>query len=279
MNIIITGEKIQQNCDYYIGDSRNLHLNPLIKNDSDKWINIDNHNLDDIKNLRINKLFCYNDMLKNHYFGKLKNILKNISYVFELYFHNGDEGFYKHHLILFDIKNLKNIYAQNLNTSLIVNLHVLPIGIANSQWKHGDLNTLVEIINSSNEKQNEIYFNFNIGTNVKKRQLCYDTFIDKIDFIKSKNSQNEYLKCLSSHKYCICPEGNGLDTHRFWECLYLKVIPICLKNVITEYYSNYLPIILLDNWSDIDIKNIRNIKQKTNSWENYDIVLNINNYI
>lgn len=276
---IITGEKIQQKCDYYIGDSRNLHLNPLIRNDHDKWINIDNHNLDDIKKLRITKLFCYNDMLNNHYFERLKIILKNISYTFDLYFHNGDVGFYQNHLVLFDIKNLKNIYAQNLNTSLIENLHVLPIGIANSHWKHGDLNMLTEIINSNNEQKNEIYFNFNIRTNVKKRQLCYDTFIDKIDFIKSKNSQKEYLKCLSSHKYCICPEGNGLDTHRFWECLYLKVIPICLKNVITEYYSNYVPIILLDNWSDIDIKNIRNVKQKINSWENYDIVLNINNYI
>jgi len=24
----------------------------------------------------------------------------------------------------------------------------------------------------------------------------------------------------------ICPRGNGIDTHRFWECLYRGVVPI-----------------------------------------------------
>ena len=60
-------------------------------------------------------------------------------------------------------------------------------------------------------------------TNRDKRQEVFN-------IISSKNIQNipnmdyhNYLKILSSYKFAICPEGNGIDTHRFWECLYLHI--------------------------------------------------------
>jgi hypothetical protein len=28
------------------------------------------------------------------------------------------------------------------------------------------------------------------------------------------------------YKYVICPRGNGIDTHRVWEALYLGVVPV-----------------------------------------------------
>ena len=275
---IITGEKIQKKCDYYLGDIRQLKNNSYLDNNNDKWIILDNYNLNDIKKLKMNKLFCYTDVLI-HKTDELINILKNISCYFDLYFHNSDYSFNKEHLKLFEIDKIKKIYTQNLNTSLVSNLYVLPIGIANSRWRHGNLNLLTEIIEENNEKSSNFFFNFKIATNRKKRQLCYDEFKDKINYVSSTNNQVDYLRNLSRHKYCICPEGNGLDTHRFWECLYLKVIPICLKNVITEYYSNYVPIILLDNWHDLDIENIDNVKTKVDTWEGYDSILNINYYI
>jgi len=141
-------------------------------------------------------------------------------------------------------------------------------------WRHGNLNIWNQILknNSSWEnKTNYIYFNFNISTNSSKRKLCYD-------IITSKNIPNipntdyfNYLKIISSYKFAICPEGNGLDTHRFWECLYLKVIPICLKNHITEYYSKNFPIVLLDNWNDIDENMLHSFYNNAN-WNNYDML-------
>ena len=101
--------------------------------------------------------------------------------------------------------------------------------------------------------------------------------------IKSKNIPNipnmdymNYLKILLSYKFAICPEGNGIDTHRFWECLYLKVIPICLKNHVTKYYSKLFPILLLDDWNNIDENNLQLFYNNAN-WSNYDI-LDLNNY-
>ena len=140
-------------------------------------------------------------------------------------------------------------------------------------WRHGNLNIWKQILetNSLVNKPKSIYFNFNINTNTVKRKKCYD-------IITSKNIPNlpntdylNYLTILSSYKFAICPEGNGLDTHRFWECLYLKVIPICLKNHITEYYSKTFPIVLLDDWNDLNIEKTDEIFKSIN-WENYDML-------
>ena len=91
-----------------------------------------------------------------------------------------------------------------------------------------------------------------------------------------------YLYLLSSYKFAICPEGNGLDTHRFWECLYLKTIPICLKNPITKYYSKLFPIYLLDDWNDLDLNKLNHFyNDSLKKWEgnNYRDNLNFNYFI
>ena len=84
---------------------------------------------------------------------------------------------------------------------------------------------------------------------------------------------------LSSYKFAICPEGNGLDTHRFWECLYVKTMPICLKNPITVYYKQFFPIYLLDDWNDLDLNTLDKFYNE-NRWnnENMNKILNFENF-
>ena len=46
----------------------------------------------------------------------------------------------------------------------------------------------------------------------------------------------------------VCPAGNGVDTHRLWEVLYSKRVPITIKVGDYKIYEMYekLPIIVLD---------------------------------
>ena len=124
-------------------------------------------------------------------------------------------------------------------------------------WGHGNLIIWDIILNdanlSINNKPNNIYMNFTINTNFIKRQECLNIMLTyNIPNVPNTDYYN-YLKLLSTYKFAICPEGNGIDTHRFWECLYLKTIPICLKNTVTLYYSKLFPIILLDTWNDLNL--------------------------
>ena len=138
--------------------------------------------------------------------------------------------------------NIKKWYGQNAvlrHPKLIC----IPIGIGNSN----NLNPFLErTIKMNNCKDNLIYINFNVETN-KNRERIMDIFINKRFEIQREKSYEEYLKELSTYKFCICPAGNGIDTHRVWECLYLNVIPIVKKSPVFQKMLD-LPILMIDDW-------------------------------
>ena len=60
----------------------------------------------------------------------------------------------------------------------------------------------------------------------------------------------EYITDLAKHKFCISPNGNGIDCHRTWECLYLGVIPIVVKSKPMNYFTD-LPILFVNDYDNI----------------------------
>ena len=63
---------------------------------------------------------------------------------------------------------------------------------------------------------------------------------------------------MSEYKFCICPIGNGLDTHRLWEALYLKCVPIVINDDFINVIKNNtnLPLFILNSWDDLDVNNL-----------------------
>ena len=260
---IITGEKIQILCDEYFGTERNFNFNMNIKKQTEKCINI-NKLIKPYNNKRI--IFFYPICLKEKYLRNLKN-------PFILITHNSDKNIIEEkHNYLLSIANIIKIYSQNC-TIIHTKVEQIPIGIANSTWKHGNLKQLVDIINKQNKKENDFFFNFSIKTNEFKRKRCKKIIEKKGIFFLRKENQNKYLQTLSTYKYCICPQGNGLDTHRFWECLYLDVIPIIIKNKMVEKFSEKFPVVLLNKWKDFDkeklLKKYINIKKLRPNYKKY----------
>ena len=48
-----------------------------------------------------------------------------------------------------------------------------------------------------------------------------------------------YLDSLIRYKYVLCPEGNGIDTHRFWETIYAGSIPVSKKHITgAEFFDH-----------------------------------------
>jgi len=246
---VISGEKIQLMCDYFIGSKEDINYNPVIYSEVIKhpwkWIDLFDKKLIEIKSKSILKIFCYTWIPGNH-LDLLKNILLQINEPFLLYFHNSDGNFLKEHYTVLNIPNCKQIYSQNNTVSEVI---TLPIGQANSQWKHGDEKLLLKSMNSKIEKTNNIFLNFTITTPL--RIDCKNILLKKgIPWIENKE-YSDYLNTLASYHYCICVEGNGLDTHRFWECLYLRVIPICVKNEWTDRNKGEYPMIVLNDWNEL----------------------------
>ena len=127
-------------------------------------------------------------------------------------------------------------------------------------------------MNKNIPKTNNIFLNFTITAPV--RINCKKILSEFITWIENKE-YGDYLNTLASYRYCICVEGNGLDTHRFWECLYLKVIPICLKNQWTERNYKKFPMIFLNDWNELKNYNFSE-NEILNFSENE--ILNLNTY-
>lgn len=125
-------------------------------------------------------------------------------------------------------------------------LHALPLGIANPRWSHGDGAKLLRVQAERLDKQSLFEASYDISTYPPARGYCRDrTGIEpaaRLDF-------EEYLRSLARSYFCIAPRGNGIDTHRVWEALYLRTIPIVTRSVVTEQHAG-LPLIVLDDWAD-----------------------------
>jgi hypothetical protein len=51
--------------------------------------------------------------------------------------------------------------------------------------------------------------------------------------------------------------GNGVDTHRFWECILLGVIPVVENNILINKLKPFYKMVILDSWDDFDINDIK----------------------
>lgn len=186
----------------------------------------------------------------------LKDIIPELDRPVVLVIHNSDENIDSDRYSKFlDHYNVRCCFAQNPEFTH-PKLFGLPIGIANSGWEYGDMNAMAKVRSEHVSKTRLCYIGFDVQTNPKVRSECKSILENRFawqDQYKFRTYE-EYLRFLKGFHFCICPEGNGADTHRFWECLYLGVTPIVLKssNIIKHCWGNKVHSALLVNtWNDV----------------------------
>jgi len=246
----ISGEVFQGLCDAQLGEYSKFQLNPFVSQYSDKWKSISSIN-SPYSNPSL--IFCYPDFLTE--FSRKLHFFQN---PFVLVTHNSDYNVTESSLPILNSDKIVHWFAQNTCISH-PKLTPIPIGIANQMWEHGKLENWKDVLPKKNFEKTGIYFYFGVDTNPTKRSECKNILESKGLKFGTPISHTSYLQALANdYKYAICPEGNGIDSHRVWECLYTNTIPICIRSTNTEYFAGLYPIILLDKWEDLDINNISN---------------------
>ncbi len=98
-----------------------------------------------------------------------------------------------------------------------------------------------------------IHYHFASGTwtNPYRENIISDLEQNGVKYFQPDTvlSFNDFSEKLTDYKFIICPPGNGIDTHRTWETLYMGCIPIILKNRMFQFYN--LPILTVNNWIDL----------------------------
>lgn len=167
-------------------------------------------------------------------------------------------------------------------------VHIMPIGIR-------DCGSIVAMHRRYNQRyllEKGASLRTSLGANVRpikcllcfsiwthpSRQECYDLFagagasssfvynLNDASAVMSEVTPEEnnhfekvpaalvYDKTLES-RYALCPRGCGVDTHRFYECIYLGCVPIVLRThtVFDRLYApdTGFPCLVVERWEDV----------------------------
>jgi hypothetical protein len=106
-----------------------------------------------------------------------------------------------------------------------------------------------------------LYVNFRPQTNLSVRQPVFDHFArlsDSKEWITmekcvSSGGSEEFLHNLLTHRFVLCPPGNGVDTHRMWESLAAGAIPVVLRSQAMQPFKE-LPILFVDRYEEVTLE-------------------------
>jgi hypothetical protein len=211
--------------------------------------------------------------------GEILKVFVKIDYVpyffsnppyvpFILITHNGDLPIDDNYLKYLDNNNLIKWYGQNVMTHH-PKLKSIPIGIANEKWEHGNETIFYEVMSQENKKEQLMYVNFDVNTNIQERNYCLSN-LNKFNLKMSERVPfKKYLEDVSKSYFVISPNGNGIDCHKIWESLYLKTIPIVTQSINIDFYK-HLPILIIKDWGDFNPSNY-SIDLYNELWNNFDI--------
>jgi hypothetical protein len=191
-------------------------------------------------------IFVYTHILP-FFFEK---IFPQIVSTFTLITHNSDNGVGPDMLPYLENPKIKNWFCQNKHITH-PKLFSLPIGIANSQWPHGNLKQIKEIIETNLQKTNLVHKNFDKSTNFNHRNQVDIETLQNGFLMSPSTSFYEYIKQIKQSYFSIAPLGNGADCHRIWECLYLNCVPIVPKKAHSFDDFQHLPILFVDDFKNI----------------------------
>jgi hypothetical protein len=131
----------------------------------------------------------------------------------------------------------------------------LPIGLENGHFCFAGVPGDFDAVRSRDwAKKVKILSGFTIATNPGERQRVQELAarVPCVEQLPSRLTQSDYLRVAATYKFLLCPPGNGLDTHRAWEAMYLGVVPIVKDSVAMRYFAQLgLPLWILESWEEL----------------------------
>lgn len=230
--------------------------------------------------------FVYTNIM---YLAKLLSIIQHLPNKYVVIAHNGDQHVEDGVIGTYDngqkIKeepyvmsdNILMLYCQNIDV-VHPRIASIPLGVENAMWqkKTDKMALMLASVRKGILRDKLLYINHDCRTNSQERNVVYSLLEGKawVTAVRGKNRNNmeEYFDNVVSHKFVAAPWGNGFDTHRMWEALYMGSIPIVRRCVFTSFYED-LPVCLIDSWEEVteEFLNLEWIRLKQMKWDKYKL--------
>lgn len=163
--------------------------------------------------------------------------------------------------------NLKAVFGSNTEPNLGI-AHSLPLGITNCTKEtplHPILGNEDHFFTADSDSSfpsgfnPRLYANFTAQNNAASRKRLTDFLKvlpgnfqvshDEPEF--TDKGRVHFLTMCRTSNFVLCPEGNGIDTHRIWETLYMGGVPVVKRNPYMNSLFDVLPVVQVDRWTDI----------------------------
>ncbi len=151
---------------------------------------------------------------------------------------------------------IRRWYSQNLDIKNDDFFVSLPIGMERKRWsggyKHDAMSKLIH--RQKKEKEHLVYSNYLTRNNPLKRNIN----LKHVNcFYRDRCVFDVYANDIMNSVFVLCPVGNGLDTHRAWESLYLGSYPIVENNHCNQAIFEGLPVLLVDDFNSLTTKMLK----------------------
>ena len=148
--------------------------------------------------------------------------------------------------------NLHRWFAQNRGIDRD-GVYSLPIGLENEHWFPYKQQITLET-KPEEPRIAKAFVQFNPATHPERNHALSVLRPDTYDAYTGANGDRSqhglFCNNLAKYAFCLCPRGNGVDTHRLWEALYMGCVPIC-KLYVAHKFNKDLPILFVNRWEDI----------------------------
>jgi hypothetical protein len=144
----------------------------------------------------------------------------------------------------------------------------LPLGLTNYTTEtnlhtiYGRQQELDLLKDLPHHRDDKIYYNVNVATNPTERGKCFQACLELGESVRfgshdpTIQGREKYLYDLRNSRFAVCPEGNGIDTHRLWESLYVGCIPIVKRTQAFEKMPDEFrdAVCWISEWSSLEIQ-------------------------
>jgi len=148
----------------------------------------------------------------------------------------------------------------------------IPIGLESTMFekRHAMTDEFIKLLKGRTEKNGKIIaagINYSTSRSPKSsyrddRHALKTELKDSKSVVWTKRQSGiDYLNNLAKHSFSLCPEGNGMDTHRFMESYALGARPIVRRGQMTPLHEQFPGVIFVDWWHDVN--NIDPSEEKT----------------
>lgn len=205
-------------------------------------------------------VFVGNPYMKEYF----ETLHTRISHPYILIQHNGDfvvdqsiANFIDDKIICF--------FAQNtiINHPKIV---PIPIGVTNKYWSVAGMPWTYNK-KPSPHKLPRIFFSFSPETNPTEREPALRYLLEHSCADKPEKflAANTHTQLLNKYLFVASPPGQGPESNRTWEALYMRTIPITKPFVGINYFKELgLPIWIVEDWHELDTYSEKELASKYN---------------